>query len=123
MTITASAAGAQSHPKAFRIYFVFSGILNFLIALLGLNTLSAFLLEGSLIQPFLAALIGFIPNCGASVLLTELYLNGALSFASVVAGLCTNAGIGLVVLFRVNKDQRENLKITGLLYLCKQSQD
>ena len=103
--------------KLFAYIFVFSGILNFLIALLGLNTLSAFLLEGSLIQPFLAALIGFIPNCGASVLLTELYLNGALSFASVVAGLCTNAGIGLVVLFRVNKDQRENLKITGLLYL------
>lgn len=103
--------------KLFAYIFVFSGILNFLIALLGLNTLSAFLLEGSLIQPFLAALIGFIPNCSASVLLTELYLNGALSFASVVAGLCTNAGIGLVVLFRVNKDQRENLKITGLLYL------
>lgn len=102
--------------KLFAYIFIFSGILNLLIELLGLNTLSTFLLEGSVLQPFLAALIGFIPNCAASVLLTELYLSGALSFASVVAGLCTNAGIGLIVLFRVNKNPKENLKITGLLY-------
>ncbi|MDO4313234.1 MAG: putative manganese transporter [Eubacteriales bacterium] len=96
--------------------FIFSGILNLLISLAGLDTVSTFLLSGSILQPFLTGIIGFIPNCAASVLLTELYLNGALSFASVTTGLCTNAGIGLIVLFKVNKNQRENLSIVGLLY-------
>lgn len=102
--------------KLFFYIFLFSGILNLLIELTGLGALSSFLLRGSILQPFLTALIGFIPNCAASVLLTELYLNGALSFASVIAGLCTNAGVGLIVLFRENPDRRENLRIMGLLY-------
>lgn len=103
--------------RLFGYIFVFSGALNLLIELAGMNTISTFLLHGSILQPFLAAIIGFIPNCAASVLLTELYLSGALSFAAVISGLCTNAGLGLIVLFRVNKNQRENLSIIGLLYL------
>lgn len=103
--------------KLFGYIFVFSGILNILTTLSGMETISTFLLNGSLLQPFLTALIGFIPNCAASVLLTELYLSGALSFASVIAGLCTNAGMGLIVLFKVNKNRRENLKIVGLIYI------
>lgn len=75
------------------------------------------MLNGSILQPFLTAVIGFIPNCAASILLTQLYLNGALSFAAVISGLCTNAGMGLIVLFKVNKNHRENLSIAGLLYL------
>lgn len=102
--------------KLFAYIFVFSGLLNLIIAYADLNTLSTILLSGSLLQPFLAALIGFIPNCAASVVLTELYLSGTLSFASVVAGLCTNAGVGLVVLFEVDKNRKEDLKIVGLLY-------
>lgn len=109
---------ALSHTiQLFMYIFVFTAILNLVIESFGLETVAVFLLEGSLLQPFLAALIGFIPNCAASVILTELYLSGTLSFASVVAGLCTNAGVGLIVLFRVNKNTRENLEITGLLYL------
>ena len=92
-------------------------MINLLITLVGTDTISTFLLNGSTFQPFLTALIGFIPNCASSVLLTELYLNGALSFASVISGLCTNAGIGLLVLFKVNTNQKENLLITGLLYI------
>lgn len=103
--------------KLFGYIFVFSGILNLQITLAGTDAISAFLLNGSTFQPFLTALIGFIPNCASSVLLTELYLNGALSFASVISGLCTNAGIGLLVLFKVNTDQKDNLSIIGLLYL------
>lgn len=103
--------------RLFAYIFVCSGILNLLIALAGTDAISAFLLNGSLLQPFLTAVIGFIPNCAASVLLTELYLSGTLSFASVIAGLCTNAGMGLIVLFRVNKNLRENLAVAGLLYL------
>lgn len=102
--------------QVFGFVVLFSGILNLLIRGFGLEAISRYLLQGSIFQPFFAALIGMVPNCAASVLLTELYLGGTLSFASVISGLCTNAGVGLVVLFRVNKNLRENLKILGLLY-------
>ena len=109
---------ALAHTIQLFVYiFVFTAVLNLIIESFGLETVATFLLEGSIFQPFLAALIGFIPNCAASVILTELYLSGTLSFASIIAGLCTNAGVGLIVLFRVNKNTSENLKIAGLLYL------
>ena len=103
--------------RLFGYLFLFSGILNLLITLAGMDAISTFLLNGSFLQPFLTAVIGFIPNCAASVLLTELYLNNAISFAAVISGLCTNAGMGLIVLFRVNRNRRENLSVAGLLYL------
>lgn len=92
-------------------------ILNVVMELTGAEQLSAWLLGNTVFQPILAALIGLIPNCAASVILTQLYLSGAISFASVVAGLCTGAGAGLLVLFKMNKDKRENLKILSLLYV------
>lgn len=104
--------------RLFGYIFVCTLVLNAVIEGAGLESLTTFLLGGSVLQPFLAALLGFIPNCAASVLLTELYLGGALSFASVIAGLCTNAGVGLIVLFKVNPDKKECLKFTGLLYAC-----
>ena len=103
--------------QLFAYIFIFSLILNLFIEFFGIASISAFLLGDTIFQPLLAAFIGFIPNCAASVILTELYLQNAISFASVIAGLCTNAGLGLVVLFRTNKNKKENLKIAGLLYV------
>ena len=116
-------------PVILGLFIVVDGLVNLKRALelrrmlylrwivpLVLSAVSAVLGLVIVFQPFLAALLGFIPNCAASVLLTELYLGGALSFASVIAGLCTNAGIGLIVLFKVNGSKKECLKFVVLLY-------
>ena len=97
--------------RIFAYLFVFNLILNFDIELLGIQKLSEILLGNTVFQPIIAAIIGLIPNCAASVILTQLYLSGAISFASVVSGLCTGAGVGLIVLFKMNSDKKENFRI------------
>ena len=103
--------------KLFAFLLIFNAVLNILIDWIGLESLSRLLLGGTILQPFLTALIGLIPNCAASVLITQLFLDGVISFGSAVAGLCTGAGIGLVILFRTNKNMSENFKIIGMLYV------
>jgi len=94
---------------------LFSILINIVIELVGFEQLSAFLLGNSIFQPVVAAVIGLIPNCAASVALTQLYLKDVISFASVVAGLCSSAGVGLIVLFKVNKNIKENIKVLSVL--------
>ena len=104
--------------KIFGFLLAVTAVLSFAVTALGSERISRLLLTDSFFQPFLAAVVGLIPNCAASVLLTQLYLEGALSFGSVIAGLCTGAGAGLLVLFRENRRPKDNLLNVGLLYLA-----
>ena len=81
----------------------------------GEDRLIAFLNQSKMFQPVLAVLIGLIPNCASSVVITELFMLGGLSFGSLIAGLSVNAGLGLVVLIKQNKNWKENLFIVGML--------
>ena len=68
------------------------------------------------LQALLAPMFGIIPNCAASVVLTELYLAGKITLASLIGGLCTGAGVGLTVLFKQNKNMKQNLLVIALIY-------
>ncbi len=92
-------------------------ILNICFNYLGQDYLSKILLKDSFFGPFISGLIGLIPNCGASVMLTELYINNAINFGSLISGLLTGSGIAIMILFKTNKHFLENLKIVGILYL------
>lgn len=108
---------ALFHTVQLTVYlFLFTFCLDLALEFAGMEQLAGFLGKDTVFQPFLAALLGLIPNCAASVLITELYLAGGLSFGSAIAGLCAGAGVGLAVLFRSNHSLRENLKILSLLY-------
>ena len=100
--------------------FIFVLIINVVlhvgIEYLGREYLEKIFLKDSLFGPFITSLIGLIPNCAASVIITELYLNSAISFGSMLSGLLTGSGVALVVLFKTNKNFKENLKILSLIY-------
>ena len=83
---------------------------------MGTDVLATVLSNHPIRATFLAALVGLIPNCGASVAITELYLDGVLSTGPMLAGLLTSGGLGLLVLFRTNADMRQNLLVTAFVY-------
>ena len=97
--------------------FIINIVLNSVFAFGLEDILNKLLLQNSIFGPFVSSLIGLIPNCGASIIITELYLSNALSLGSLLAGLLTNSGIALVILFKSNKNLKENLTILGLVYL------
>ncbi len=83
----------------------------------GEQALANILGTNSWYSPLICALIGLIPNCAGSCVLADLYINGMLSFASCLGGLCTGAGVGLLVLFKNKKNLKQNLFILLMLYL------
>ena len=96
--------------------FITTLIINIVFHYVGEDYLSKILLKGTILGPFITSLIGLIPNCGASIILTELYLNNAISLSSLIAGLLTGSGTALIVLFKENKNIKENIFIICLLY-------
>ena len=84
----------------------------------GVDKISASAMEGgAYVQPLITGLIGLIPNCASSVILTGAYTNGAILFGSLVGGLCSNAGLGLVVLFRNTKKIKRNILLVVVMYV------
>lgn len=103
-----------SHTFLFIIAVSFG--INLLMAYGGEDFLSHVFLGNHWLSPFVASLIGLIPNCAASVVITELYLEGIIPFSSAIAGLLTGSGVAILVLFRSNKHVKENMMILFLIY-------
>lgn len=91
-------------------------LLNLLFFLVGEDVLAGLILNRRILGPVLAGIVGLIPNCAGSVAITQLYLEGVIGTGAMLSGLLTGTGVGLLILFRVNHDRKENLKILGLLY-------
>ena len=101
----------------FIFILLFTFILNVIIYLIGEETIAGFLRNQPVFGPVIAGIIGLIPNCASSVLLTQMYLENVISAATMISGLLVGAGVGLAVLFKTNKGIKQNLKITALLYV------
>ena len=109
---------ATKHTVNVFIYIIIvSLILNALIAFVGEDRIASLISDKPILSSLIAALIGLIPNCASSVVLTELYLSNMLGLAAMIGGLLVNAGVGLIVLFRVNHHQKQNINIVIGLYL------
>ena len=91
-------------------------IINIGIHFIGEDVIEGFLNDNTILGPVIAGIIGLIPNCASSVILTQMYLEDVSSLAAMISGLLVNAGVGLAVLFKTNKGIKQNLLIVSLLY-------
>lgn len=109
---------ALSHTlNIFAFILLVTFIINTAVHFVGEETIASWVLNKPVIGPMIASLIGLIPNCAASVIITNMYLNNVISLGSMISGLLTGAGVGLAVLFKTNKNKlKENLEIVILLY-------
>lgn len=91
-------------------------IINIIFEYLGEEFLSKILLKNSIFSNFIASIVGLIPNCGSSIMITELYLNNTITFGAMMSGLLTGSGIGILILFKSNKKLKENVFIMTTIY-------
>lgn len=103
--------------KMMLFIFAVTLALGMVIHLVGEEAISGLILNKPVLGEFLAGLVGLIPNCAASVVLTQLYVQGAMGGGAVMAGLFVSAGVGLLVLCRTNHHAKENVRIILLLYV------
>ena len=109
---------AVSHTVQVSLFiFLVTFALVLVLETVGEDALAAFLSGNQLLAVFASALVGLVPNCSASVVITQLYLEGVLGFAPLMAGLLTSAGVGYLVLFRTSRHPRENVVIVVGLFL------
>ena len=96
--------------------FIFSLIMNTLVFYIGEDKIGTLVLNKPILAPMITGLIGLIPNCAASVVITQLYIQKLISFGAMMTGLLVGAGVGLLVLIKMNKDLKQTIKIISLLY-------
>ena len=109
-------AALRHTVEIFLFILLFSLLIGLAFEWIGEDTITAALAGMGVLQPMLTALVGLVPSCATSVLLAQLYMEGAISFGSLFAGLTAGAGVGLAVLWRVNPSWKQNLFMTGLLW-------
>ena len=106
------------HTLNITVYiFIITLVINIVIEVIGEETIETFIKNNIFLGPVISSLIGLIPNCAASVIITNLYIENVINMASLISGLLTGAGVGLLVLFRTNKKHwKENLSVVGIMY-------
>lgn len=109
-------SAAKHTIKIFFYLLLISFVLNVIIGIIGEDTLAQFFVGTPVIGELIAALVGLIPNCASSVVITELYLDGIIGAGEMMSGLLVNAGVGLLVLFRLNRNGKQNAGIIATLY-------
>ena len=108
---------AIHHTLSILVFIVLiTFIINTVVYFVGEETIAGWILNKPVIGPVIASLIGLIPNCAASVIITNMYLENVISLGSMISGLLTGAGVGLAVLFKTNSKIKENIGIIILLY-------
>lgn len=106
------------HSLKIALYLLLINLLfGFIVEAVGEENISAAMMGGAYVQPLITALIGLIPNCASSVILTGAYINGGILFGSFVGGLCSNAGLGLVVLMKNTKKLKRNILLVVSMYV------
>lgn len=90
--------------------------INLIIHWIGEESLKKLLLNNNIITYFIASLIGLIPNCASSVIMTELYISNFISLGTLLSGLLTGSGLGVLILLKSNDNQKENIKIISIIY-------
>lgn len=103
--------------KIFFFLLIITFLLNTIMYYVGSEYLSKILLKDNIFAPFISSLIGLIPNCASSIIVTELYLSNAISFGTMMAGLLTGSGVSILILFKSNKNLKENIFILLVVYL------
>lgn len=102
--------------KTLGFILVITFLINVAFEYLGEHYLRKLFMSDSIFAPFITSLVGLIPSCGASIMITELYFNNAINIGAMISGLLTGSGVSMLVLFRSNKDIKENFTILGLVY-------
>ena len=106
------------HTLKISLFVLIANILiDIIIYLMGEDKLSNLLINNNIITYFISSLIGLVPNCASSVIITELYLSNLITIGTLLSGLLTGSGLGILLLFKTNKSMKENITILSIIYI------